>query len=163
MTTEKQQNQECCPEFHPEKWDHKTFTWENKRFVKDKLLTFFYMPIGFGKTMQRVVSKIEDAGVNSPDWLCLCDHTSRWNMDVYVEVDGEVANAENVTMDGEYYSRVYEGPYKNTKEWCDNYESDVKAQEKKLNKMYMWYAYCPRCAKKYGKNYVAVIGEVENN
>jgi hypothetical protein len=162
MNTEKKQVQECCPEFYPEKWEKKNFKWEKKRFVKDKVRTFFFMPIGFGKTMQRVVNKMENAGVHSPDWLSLCDHTSRWNMDVYVEVDGEVPNADNVMMDGDFYSRVFEGPYNKTKEWCDHFESDVQAQGKKLNKMYMWYAYCPRCAKKYGKNYVAIIGEVEN-
>lgn len=152
----------CCPEFHPEKWEKQNLHWENKRFVKDRVRTFFHMPLGFGRTMKRVLGRMEASNVNSPDWLCLCDHTSRWNMDVYVETDGKVANAENVEMSGDFYSRVYEGPYKNTGQWCEDYENDVYLQEKAVEKMYMWYAYCPNCAKKYGNNYVAIIGKLED-
>ncbi|MCK7469725.1 MAG: 60S ribosomal export protein NMD3 [Desulfomicrobium escambiense] len=25
----------------------------------------------------------------------------------------------------------------------------------------MWYTTCPKCAKKYGKNYVAIVGAIE--
>jgi hypothetical protein len=31
----------------------------------------------------------------------------------------------------------------------------------KIKKWYMWYTTCPKCAKKYGKNYVVVIAEIE--
>ncbi len=26
---------------------------------------------------------------------------------------------------------------------------------------YMWYTTCPKCAKKYGKNHVVILGAVE--
>jgi hypothetical protein len=29
-----------------------------------------------------------------------------------------------------------------------------------MKKEYMWYTTCPKCAKKYGKNYVVVVGQV---
>jgi len=38
------QDQECCPEFHVEKWDKKTFTWDQKLFIKETIPTFFHMP-----------------------------------------------------------------------------------------------------------------------
>lgn len=27
----------CCPEFKPEKWDDKVWEWENKNFVKSEV------------------------------------------------------------------------------------------------------------------------------
>ncbi|MBN2395742.1 MAG: hypothetical protein JXC36_04675 [Candidatus Atribacteria bacterium] len=41
MNTE---DKECCPEFNPEKWDKKTFNWEDKQFIKETIPTFFHMP-----------------------------------------------------------------------------------------------------------------------
>jgi len=34
----------CCPPFDPTIWDEKIFKWENKNFIKDKVLTFFTCP-----------------------------------------------------------------------------------------------------------------------
>ena len=39
---------ECCPKFNPEPWDGKTLEWKDKLFIKDKVFTFFYMPVNFG-------------------------------------------------------------------------------------------------------------------
>ena len=76
---------ECCPEFNSELWDGKVFEWNDKKFIKDRVLTFFYIPINFGSVMKRL-------------------------------------------------------------------------DELDINKWYMWYTTCTKCAKKYGKNYVAIIG-----
>lgn len=162
MTDSPTQENICCPEFNVENWDKKHFEWKNKRFVRDKVFTFFHIPVGFGRTMTKIMKKMTASGVNSPEWMSLSHHTSRWNMDVLVEVDGEVKGADNTVLNGKFYSRVYEGPYKDTQKWCDDYELDIADQDKELKKMYMWYVYCPKCAKKYGKNYTAIIGEITN-
>jgi len=33
----------------------------------------------------------------------------------------------------------------------------VKSKDLTINKWYMWYTTCPKCAKKWGKNYVVLI------
>ena len=45
MTTQPATKPECCPEFDPIPWDDKFFEWENKKFIKDSVLTIFYMPM----------------------------------------------------------------------------------------------------------------------
>ena len=30
-----------------------------------------------------------------------------------------------------------------------------------IGKWYMWYTTCPKCAKKYGKNYVVIVGQIQ--
>lgn len=152
---------ECCPEFDPVPWDNQIFTWDNKKFIKDKVFTIFYMPINFGQVMKRLDQKISASDASMPDYLCLSDHTSKWNMDLDLAVDKEVAGIENTILSGKFYSRVYEGPYKDTGSWCKDFEEKALAKGFTIKKRYMWYTTCPKCAKKYGKNYVVIVGQVD--
>ncbi|MFA6410008.1 MAG: hydrolase [Candidatus Buchananbacteria bacterium] len=150
----------CCPKFNLEPWDGKTFEWRNKKFIKDKVFTIAHMPINFGQVITKMMKKVETAAVLVPDNLCLSDHTSKWNMDLYLAVDKEVPGAQNVTLSGKFLSKVYEGDFRETGKWCADFENYVKAQNLAIKKWYMWYTTCPKCAKKYGKNYVVIIGQV---
>lgn len=149
----------CCPEFNPSPWDGKKHEWKDKRFIKDKVFTIFYMPINFGTVMKRLDEKVSKSEGVIPDALCLSDHTSKWNMDVYLSVDKEIPGAENVSLSGEFFSKVYEGPYKDAGKWCKDFEELVKSKNLDILKWYMWYTTCPKCAKKYGKNYSVIIGK----
>ncbi len=150
---------ECCPPFDPAPWDEKVFTWKDKCFVKDRVFSLFYMPMNFGAVITRLYGKIKQAGAESPDWFCLSDHTSKWNMDIYVAVDKEVPGAENVLLSGNFLSKVYEGPYKDTGKWCKDFEAFAKGKGLEIKKRYLWYTTCPKCAKRYGKNYVVLVAE----
>jgi hypothetical protein len=158
---EKIENTGCCPPFDPAPWDGKIHEWDNKLFVKQKVCTFFFMPLNFGKVMIRINKKIESSGAKIPDWLCLSDHTSKWNMDIYLAVDKEIEGEENVRLSGTFLSKVYEGDFKETGKWCKDFEAYSKTMDYKIKKWYMWYTTCPKCAKVYGKNYVVVISQME--
>jgi len=161
MTSSSDTNFECCPPFDPIPWDDQAFIWDKKLFVKDRVCTLFYMPLNFGQVMRRLNRKVSASGATVPDWLCLSDHTSKWNMDLYLAVDKEVSGAEMTTLSGKFYSKVYEGPFRDTEKWCNDFENLAKVKGFNINKWYMWYTTCPKCAKKYGKNYVVVIGQIE--
>lgn len=150
-------NKICCPEFNPEPWDQRIFSWKDKKFIKDRVFTFFYMPLNFSGVMKRLDAKVKKANNSIPDNLCLSDHTSKWNMDVYLAVDKDIPGAENVAVSGEFLSKVYEGPYQDTGKWCKDFEDYAKTLNLSIEKWYMWYTTCPKCAKKYGKNYVVII------
>lgn len=151
----------CCPPFDPKPWGDETFEWKNKKFIKDKVFTLFNMPVNFGPVIKRMNARVEKAGAKIPDWLCLSDHTSKWNMDIYLAVDGKVSGAENVTLSGKFLSKVYEGSFKDTGKWCKDFEDYAKGRGLKVKKWYMWYTTCPKCAKAYGKNYVVIIAQVD--
>jgi hypothetical protein len=151
---------ECCPPFDPVPWDDQLIEWKDKKFIKEKVCTFFFMPLNFGAVMKRVFAKAQAAGVSFPEGMGLSDHTSRWNMDIYIAADKELPGAENATFSGKFYSKVYEGPYSDTGKWCKNYDDLIKSKGFSYSKMYMWYVYCPGCAKKYGKNYTVIVGKI---
>ncbi|HQM51359.1 MAG TPA: hypothetical protein PLJ71_21985 [Candidatus Hydrogenedentes bacterium] len=152
----------CCPEFEPAPWDGKIVEWNDKKFIKDRVFTFLYMPFGFGKVMRALDRQVRNAGATMPDRLCLSDHTSKWNMDVYLAVDKAIPDAQNVTLSGKFLCKVYEGPYKDTGKWCKDFELFAKSKDQTIKKWYMWYTTCPKCAKKYGKNYVVFLGKTGN-
>jgi len=161
MKTHANQDPTCCPEFDPIPWDNQIFEWKNKKFIKDKVFTLFYMPINFSGVMKRLGEKLTKAGAIVPDYLGLSDHTSKWNMDIYLAVDKEIAGAENSTLSGKFYSKVYEGPFRDTGKWMKDFDILVKGKDYNIKKCFMWYTTCTKCAKKYGKNYVVVLGQVE--
>ena len=161
MTSHSETDEICCPKFDPKPWDDQLFEWKDKKFIKDNVFTIFYMPINFGKVMVRINKAVMNAGATIPDSLGLSDHTSKWNMDIYLAVDKEIPGAKNISLSGKYFSKVYEGPFKDTEKWCKDFENVLKSKGLSQKKMYMWYTTCPKCAKKYGKNYVAIMAQVD--
>lgn len=151
---------ECCPKFEPKKWDNKVLNWKGKKFVRGRVFTLFYIPLNFGGVITKIMKKIDSAKGKCVDWLTLSDHTSKWNMDLYIAVDKKIEGMENVAISGKFLSKVYEGPFRDAWKWCKDFEVYAKKKGHKIKKQYRWYTTCPRCAKKYGKNYVVVIGEI---
>jgi hypothetical protein len=152
--------EECCPKFDPAPWQDKLFEWKDKKFIKTRVLTFFYIPVNFGRVMRKVMRQLDSEKVELVDNLVLSDHTSKWNMDLYLAVEQGISDMEKVELSGKIFSKVYEGPYRDTKKWCRDFEAHAKKLDLKINKWYMWYTTCPKCAKKYGKNYVVILGEI---
>lgn len=152
----------CCPRFSPEKYDGKEFVWNNKPFIKDRVRTLFYMPLDFGKVITRCWTKAEDAGALTPEPpLVLSDHKSWWSMDIYIEVTKDVDGVQMARLSGTYLSKVFEGPYSKIGRWENVMKDWVVSKSKKIKRNLMYYVYCPKCAKFYGKNYVVFVTEVE--
>ena len=135
MTEQNQKNLACCPEFNPLPWQDSVIEWNDKKFIKDHVCTFSFMPLNFGTVMKRFDKKVTNAGASVPDWVCLSDHTSHWNMDVYLAVDKEVPDAENVILSGKFYNKVYEGGFKETGYWMKDFKNDVLSKGFKTAKM----------------------------
>lgn len=152
----------CCPEFNPTNWEDKLVIWEKKNFIQMKTKTFFYIPLNFGKTMTKLQELLEKAEAKNTDFMCLTSQNSKWNMDLYLAVDREIEGANNVSLSGTFYSKVYEGSFNNVGIWMKDFEKVLKDKEYKSKNTYMWYTTCPKCAKKYGKNYVVLIADICN-
>ena len=151
---------ECCPRFEPEPWDGNTVEWENKRFVKDRVTSFLHIPLNFGSVMRRNVEAIEKADAKPEQMIVLSDENSLWGADVYIEVNKDVPGAQMASLSGSFLSKVFEGPYGNMRKWIEEMTTFVQAQGKSLEKLYFYYTTCPRCAKKYGKNYVVLLAQI---
>ncbi len=150
----------CCPKFNAEPWDEKTLTWENRRFVKDRIRSFFHIPLNFASVVKRNVAAIEAASAKPQAMLMLTDENSLWGADVYFEVTKDVPNAQMATISGTFLSKVFEGPFRNIPKWIETMNGFAKAKGKAIQQLYFYYTTCPKCAKKYGANYVVLLGQV---
>jgi len=151
----------CCKRFNPEPWDKKTHNWQDKLFVKARVKTFMFVPLNFGKVIVKLMKKIDEADAKSSENLCLSDHTSKWNMDILLSVTKEIPGEEMVKLSGKFLSKVYEGDFRETGDWCKDFEEYAKEKGYKIEKLYMDYTTCPACAKAYGKNYVIIFGKID--
>lgn len=164
MTNASSEETQCCPKFDPKPWDEKEITWKDKPFIKDSVRQFMHMPLPgtFGKTVGRMWKKIEDAGAepDMKDFLMLACDPSPWKSNLYINVTKEVPNAENVTLSGKYYTKVFDGPFSSIRKWIQEMDKYVKGKGKEVKKYYVYYTTCPKCAKIYGHNYVVFFAEV---
>jgi len=158
-------NKECCPKFHPEKWDQKTYNWQNKPFIKESLPTLFHLPFPplIGKKITKMCQMMEEAKmveVNNEDVLMLFRDPSAFKSEIYLSVTGPVPNANNVNISGTFIGKVFSGSYNAVPKFIKQMNEYLAAQGKKASNYYIHYAYCPKCAKKYGDNYMIIFAQV---
>jgi hypothetical protein len=122
--------------------------------------SLFHIPLNFGAVMKRNVAAIEAVNAIPKTMVVLSDESSMWGANVYIEVTKDIPNAEMATISGTFLSKVFEGPFQNMRKWIETMEAFVAAKGKTLRKLYFYYTTCPKCAKKYGKNYVVILAQI---
>lgn len=156
--------EECCPQFDPTTWDSKEITWQEKLFIQDSMPQFLHIPIfgGFGKVVTRMQAQIEknSANVSRDENLMLSYDSSPWKSQLLIAVSKEVPEAQNVKLSGTFLTKVFDGPYSKIPSWMKEMTEFVEAKGKKINKLYFYYTTCPKCAKKWGHNYVVLFAQV---
>jgi hypothetical protein len=69
--------------------------------------------------------------------------------------------SENMTaISGTFLSKVFEGSFSKMKSWIAEMNNTVAAENKEIKKLFFYYTTCPKCAKKYGKNYVVLLAQI---
>jgi hypothetical protein len=154
-------SEQCCPRFNPEPWNEKTIVWQNKRFVQDRVRSVFHIPLNFGAVMVRNSRALSTAQAETETRIVLSDENSLWGADVYIEASKDVPGVKMAFLSGTFLSKVYEGSFRNMGNWIEDMKKWVASQGKNFRKLYFYYTTCPKCAKKYGKNYVVILAEIE--
>lgn len=153
-------DQICCPRFDPEPWDGKTITWQCKRFVQDRVISLFHIPLNYGAVMTRMEATIRTAGAKLEAPVMLTDENSLWGADVFVEAGKDVPGAKMATISGTFMCKVFEGPFSQIGNWVEAMKAWLGSEGKPFGKLYFYYTTCPKCAKKYGKNYVVLLAQI---
>jgi Bacterial hydrolase len=156
---------ECCPEFNPEKWDKKTFNWKNKHFIKESIPLFFHIPFPpmIGKKimkMWRMAEESKKAPPKKENVLVLFMDPHPFKSELFLTVTEPVPNADNVEISGTFLSKVFDGPYNAIPKFFKEMDEYLAGKREKALKYYVHYAYCPKCAKENGHNYMIIFAEV---
>jgi hypothetical protein len=160
------QNTECCPEFDPKKWDQKTFHWDNKPFIKETIPTFFHIPFPpmIGRKIVRMWKMAEDAEKTEADKgnvLVLFRDPNAFKSEIYLSVTDSVQGANNVSVSGIFFGKVFSGPYNAVPKHMREMNEYLSSQGKKAKDYYVHFAYCPKCAEKYGNNYMILFAQIQ--
>ena len=156
---------ECCPKFNPSKWNEKTFVWKNKPFIRESIPTLFHIPFPpmIGKKITKMMNLANEAkkvSANKEDVLILFRDPSAFKSEIYFSVTGEVKNATNAKISGTFISKVFAGGYNSVPKFIKQMNEYLEKKGKKAKDYYIHYTYCPKCAKKYGNNYMIIFAEV---
>ena len=164
MNTMKDASATCCPEFKVVKWDGTTHSWKNKLFIRETIPQIFHMPLPgtFGKKVIKLMdlAKKADAELPEEDLIMLCYELSSWKSVLLLGVSKVVAGAHHENLSGKFISKVFDGPYSQIPKFIKEMDLYMKGLGKSAKKYYFYYAYCPKCAKKYGHNYMVIFSEI---
>lgn len=152
----------CCPKFNPEGWDSQRLRFQDKPFVRATTKSVMHIPVNMGSVFNRVQVHIENAGgFDDDNTLVLSNELSPWQAEHLFATDRPVEGEEAVKLTGDFYTRVFEGPYRKAKDWHSEMQNAVKDIGGTPGAVYFFYTTCPKCAKAYGKNYVVAIAEIQ--
>lgn len=154
----------CCSIPDISAWDKQEFEFQDRHFIRMYTRSFLYMPLNFGKIMKRLYEAVEKSGNALPveQTMILSRDISPWRAEQLYSISEPIKHADNVTLNGTFITRAFEGPYSNAKQWYKSMHEYVRNQKKHINKLYFFYTTCPKCAKHYGKNYVIGVADVSN-
>lgn len=151
----------CCPRFDPQGWDGRDLHFRDKLFLRAVTHSIMHIPVDMGRVFTRVNEHIEDEGAYDPDdFIVLSRDTSAWNAEHLFAVTKPVKTEEMVTLSGDFRTAVFEGPYRQTKEWYELLTARQETERGAPGRIYFFYTTCPKCAKAYGKNYIVGVYEV---
>ena len=94
------------------------------------------------------------------DVLLLFTDPHPFKSEMYLSVTGNVPNSNNTTISGSFIAKVFNGTYNAIPKYIKQMNGYLSAKNKKAKKYYVHYAYCPKCAKKFGNNYMILFAEV---
>lgn len=130
----------------------------------ESMPTLFHIPLPsvIGKKTARLTQLKEAADkieANKEDVLLLFHDTGAFRSEIYLSTSGTVPEANNVTLNGKFVSRVFNGPYGAVPKFMKEMETWLSSDGLKALDYYIQYAYCPKCAKKFGANYMILFAK----
>ncbi len=151
----------CCARFNPDGWDNQILHFEDKPFLRAFTHSAMHIPLDMGHVFTRVQSHMEEEGAYDPHaTLVLSRDRSAWNAEHLFAITRPVPGEEMTTLSGDFLTRVFEGPYRKTKDWLAEMEHAVQSHGNIPGRVYFFYTTCPKCAKAYGENYIIGVAEM---
>lgn len=151
----------CCPKFNPDGWDGRQLHFDNKEFIRAATKSLMHIPVNMGSVFSRVLGHIEAAGAYDPDNLVVLSRDlSAWQAEHLFSFSKPVPEEETVTLTGDFITKVFEGPYRKTKDWYAEMKDLAHAKGGASDEVYFFYTTCPKCAKAYGENYIVGVARI---
>jgi hypothetical protein len=151
----------CCPCFNEEGWDGVELVFKDKPFLRAVTHSVMHVPIDMGRVFNRVFKHMQEQDAVDPEQALVLSHDrSAWNAEHLFAVTKPVETEEMTTLTGTFRTKLFEGPYRNAKDWYDELERLQMRERGEPGRIYFFYTTCPKCAKTYGRNPVVGVYEI---
>lgn len=148
--------------------EQQKFNWNNKQFIKEAIPTFFhtqFLPMIDKKItkMMALATSQNKIDAKKDEVLVLFQDPSAFKSNIYILVTGDVPRVNNVKISGSFMAKVYDGPYNAIPKFVKDMNMYLEKEGKKIPKndeYYIHYAYCPKCEKKYGHQYMILFARI---
>jgi hypothetical protein len=153
----------CCAIPNVDAWQDKVISFEDKPFIRMQSSSIMFVPTNLGKIMTRIQETAATAHATPPsvEVMTLSRDLSPWKAEQLYAVTKAVDGASNVVLSGTFATKVFEGDYKNAKDWYTVMEDYAKLLGHEAKEVYFFYTTCPKCAKHYGKNYTIGLAKLD--
>jgi hypothetical protein len=120
------------------------------------------MPLNMSKIMTQIHNLADNSDATMPprETMILSHDLSPWKAEQLYAVSKPIDGADNITLNGTYLTKVFEGPYKDAGKWHKTLAEYAISRGKVVKNTYFFYTNCPNCAKHYGKNYTIGLTSV---
>lgn len=150
----------CCARLDSSRWDEKELEWKDKPFLRDHIRSFLHNPLNYGSVISRDQAVVQEAEAFPEEPLWLTEEVSPWGAEIYLALDREIPNVRIEKLSGRFLTKVFQGPYRDAGKWVQRMEEYVAGKGEHLEKLFFFYATCPKCAKHYGVNEVVLLAQV---
>lgn len=151
----------CCPKFNPAGWDRQELHFENKAFVRATTKGLVHGPVNMDSVFSRVQGHIEQAdAVSAEDAVVLSRDLSFTESEHLFSVSKLVPEEDNVTLTGDFITKVFEGPYQKVMLWHREMQELVGKWGGIPGDVYFFYTSCPKCARAYKQNYIVGVARM---
>ena len=154
----------CCPKFHPGQWEERIFNFGEYTFIKSHTNSMMFVPLNMDKIMTRVITDITKAKAMFADKvLILSQDVSAFKTEHLFLVNGEVPGYKPQKLEGLYFCKVYDGPFKQMSDFMKDFDEVLRLKGRTLKEVYAYYTTCPKCAETYQHNYIALFAKVDHS
>lgn len=152
----------CCPVPDVGAWDRTVVHFADKPFIRRYSRSLFYVPVTLSSALAAAHREAEAAGATMPPTqaMILSRDISPFRAEQLYAVTHPVPGSDNVTLDGDFASRVFDGPYRDAGRWNAAIRDYATSSGRTPAEVYFFYTTCPRCAKAYGHNYVVALARL---
>lgn len=152
----------CCAVPNIGDWQDQEFTFHNKPFIRMHTRSFMFVPLNMNKIMKALNEAATAANALMPpeQAMILSHDLSSWKAEQLYAVSKPIEGMDNVSLDGTFLTKVFEGPYQNAKHWYGSMQVMAKDRSAEIQATYFFYTTCPKCAKHYGNNYTIGLAKV---
>ncbi len=92
--------------------------------------------------------------------LLLFTDPNPFRTELYLSVTDVVPDAQNTSLTGTFMGKVFEVDYKELPKFIKQMDNKFVESGIKVNDHYVHYAYCPKCAKEAGHNYMVLFAKL---